>query len=149
MRIRKLLRLSPEGTQIGKGRKEMAEAGVVAGLDAMSDDDLIDLITEAIGRLSPARFSEVVDIVQRKRGEKEEAVKEALLTEFRERAREMGLSLETLLGKRRTRSNAGQPLPVKYRSPQGDTWSGRGRQPNWLTALEAVGRNKEEFKVSE
>lgn len=39
------------------------------------------------------------------------------------------------------------PVPVKYRGPDGQTWSGRGRAPNWLVALEAQGRNKGEFLV--
>lgn len=39
------------------------------------------------------------------------------------------------------------PAPVKYRGPEGQTWSGRGRAPNWLVALEAQGRNKGEFLV--
>ena len=39
------------------------------------------------------------------------------------------------------------PVPVKYRGPEGQTWSGRGRAPNWLVALEAQGRHKDEFLV--
>jgi DNA-binding protein H-NS len=38
-------------------------------------------------------------------------------------------------------------LKAKYRGPNGETWSGRGREPRWLTALEAGGRKKEEFRV--
>lgn len=34
---------------------------------------------------------------------------------------------------------------VKYRAPDGQTWSGRGLKPRWLTALIAEGRSKEEF----
>lgn len=50
-------------------------------------------------------------------------------------------------GKRRTRSDAGQPLAPKYKGPNGETWSGRGRQPTWLTELEAVGHDKSEFLI--
>ncbi len=39
------------------------------------------------------------------------------------------------------------PVPVKYRGPAGQTWSGRGRAPTWLVALEGQGRNKDEFLV--
>jgi hypothetical protein len=35
----------------------------------------------------------------------------------------------------------------KYRSPEGNTWTGKGRVPQWLQALEAQGRSREEFLV--
>ena len=39
-------------------------------------------------------------------------------------------------------------VAVKYRGPDGQTWSGRGRAPNWLTGLEAQGRDRQDFLVS-
>ena len=44
-------------------------------------------------------------------------------------------------------ANAGAVVPVKYRGPNGETWSARGLMPRWLTALVAQGRTKEEFSV--
>jgi DNA-binding protein H-NS len=46
-------------------------------------------------------------------------------------------------------SDAAKPLPVRYRSPNGDTWSGRGYPPKWITQLESEGHNREEFKVTQ
>jgi DNA-binding protein H-NS len=38
--------------------------------------------------------------------------------------------------------------PVKYRGPNGETWSGgRGRKPQWVTQALQQGRNLEEFAV--
>jgi DNA-binding protein H-NS len=39
----------------------------------------------------------------------------------------------------------------KYRNPQtpSETWSGRGKQPRWLTAAIKTGRKIEEFKIGE
>ena len=38
--------------------------------------------------------------------------------------------------------------PVKYRDPAtGQTWSGRGLQPNWLKAALASGRTLQDFSV--
>lgn len=37
--------------------------------------------------------------------------------------------------------------PVKFRGPSGETWSGRGLTPRWLSALLSQGRTKEEFAV--
>ncbi len=36
---------------------------------------------------------------------------------------------------------------AKYRGPSGEEWSGRGRVPNWLAALETEGRRREEFLI--
>lgn len=38
--------------------------------------------------------------------------------------------------------------PVKYRGPNGETWSGgRGRKPQWVTEALQQGRDLEEFAV--
>ena len=39
------------------------------------------------------------------------------------------------------------PVAVKYRGPNGETWSGRGKAPNWLASLVAQGRDKNDFLV--
>lgn len=42
---------------------------------------------------------------------------------------------------------AATPVAAKFRGPNGETWSGRGLTPRWLSALVAQGRSKEEFAV--
>ena len=39
------------------------------------------------------------------------------------------------------------PAPAKFRGPNGETWSGRGLTPRWLTALVAQGQAKESFAI--
>ena len=39
-------------------------------------------------------------------------------------------------------------VAAKYRGPNGETWSGRGRAPKWLATLEAQGRQRAEFSIS-
>jgi DNA-binding protein H-NS len=47
-----------------------------------------------------------------------------------------------------TRGTAkGGKVPAKYRGPNGETWSGRGKQPRWLAALVADGRTPSEFLI--
>lgn len=47
----------------------------------------------------------------------------------------------------RTASN-GKKVAAKYRNPAtGDTWSGRGLQPKWLTAALAAGRSLSDFAL--
>ena len=41
-----------------------------------------------------------------------------------------------------------KPVAAKYRNAAtNEAWSGRGRTPKWLVALEGSGRNREEFAV--
>jgi len=60
----------------------------------------------------------------------------------------------TVAGKTKTpkaggakKSTKGTSAPIKYRGPNGETWSGRGLSPKWLAALVAQGRTKEDFAV--
>ena len=51
---------------------------------------------------------------------------------------------------KKVKKNGGKSAPVvaaKYRGPQGETWSGRGLMPRWLSALVAQGQTKEEFAI--
>jgi len=38
-------------------------------------------------------------------------------------------------------------VAAKFRGPNGETWSGRGLSPRWLTALVAQGHSKDEFAI--
>lgn len=42
---------------------------------------------------------------------------------------------------------AGVPVAAKYRGPNGETWSGRGLTPKWLSSLVAQGQSKESFAI--
>lgn len=63
---------------------------------------------------------------------------------------EHGLTLADLSGKAPAKA-AGKPgakVPAKYRdAATGNTWSGRGLQPNWLKAALASGKRLEDFAV--
>lgn len=39
------------------------------------------------------------------------------------------------------------PVLAKYKGPEGQTWTGRGLTPKWLTALLANGGNRDEFLI--
>ena len=41
------------------------------------------------------------------------------------------------------------PAPVKYRGPEGETWSGRGRAPGWIRVVEQIGGSRKDFLVTE
>lgn len=42
---------------------------------------------------------------------------------------------------------AGIPVAPKFKGPNGETWSGRGLAPRWLSALIAQGQKKEDFAI--
>ena len=39
----------------------------------------------------------------------------------------------------------GKPAPVKYRDETGNTWSGRGKRPNWFKSALASGKSPEDL----
>ena len=42
---------------------------------------------------------------------------------------------------------AGGVVAAKYRGPNGESWSGRGLTPRWLSALLAEGKTKQDFAI--
>jgi DNA-binding protein H-NS len=55
---------------------------------------------------------------------------------------EHGLTADQLSGaKKIAKTKSTKTVPPKYRGPEGQTWSGRGRQPKW------VGENKDRYII--
>ena len=83
-------------------------------------------------------------IAQTQRAEKASAIADikALMAQH-------GLTLADLGGRVQAGARkATAKVPPKYRHPKtGNTWSGRGLQPNWLKAELASGARIEDFKV--
>ena len=113
-----------------------------------------------LDRMTVAELTALRDAAEAKRREKLDDAKNAVLEETRAKLAELGLTLEAIMptpaspeqgGRsgqgRKRRSDAGQPLAVRYRGPNGEPWSGRGRVPKWLQALEAEGRSRAEFRA--
>ena len=78
--------------------------------------------------------------------------KTAAIQQIRDIACEFDLTPEDLgFGprKRKASRSAGEKssLPVKFRSPFGQQWSGRGRKPAWLAMALAQGANLEDYRV--
>lgn len=56
-------------------------------------------------------------------------------------AEKQGLTLAEIIGNGGSKRRAA--IAAKYRSPDGQTWSGRGRRPLWLK-----GKDPEQFRVA-
>jgi DNA-binding protein H-NS len=65
--------------------------------------------------------------------EKQSAERAALRQKMADMAKDHGLSLDEVLGKRRKGKGS---VAVKYRDPKNpdNTWTGRGRMPLWMVA---------------
>jgi DNA-binding protein H-NS len=103
--------------------------------------------------LSVQQLTELIQAAEAKRQEKAQGERAALLEEMTRRAEELGLTIEDLVqtgtAKRATkrRQDTGSKVAAKFRGPNGEEWTGRGRMPKWLTAQEATGRKRDEFLI--
>ena len=77
-----------------------------------------------------------------KRAEDAQATKEQL----RAMAEKAGFDIRDLFGKRGSPKGSGV---AKYRNPKdsSQTWTGRGRKPNWLVEAVKKGGKEESFKI--
>jgi DNA-binding protein H-NS len=120
-----------------------------------------------LDRMTVQQLTTLIAAAEAKRRDKLEDARAELRAEMERRAAELGISADDLfstagqrapaeqaVGKngkrtrtRKPRDDTGAKRAAKYRGPNGEEWSGRGRQPHWLTALMAEGRNREEFRL--
>ena len=112
-----------------------------------------------LGRLSAAELRAVLAEGEAMLRGKQEEAKVALRAKWQVEAQENGLTLDEVLAVRANSGagrkprkeagdkEAGDKLPAKFRGPNGEAWSGRGRLPKWLQTAEAEGRKREDFRV--
>lgn len=84
-------------------------------------------------------------------------MKKALKEEVERRAADLGVSIRNLFGepiqttkrgrKLATRKGDGDGSAPKYRGPNGELWSGRGRMSKWLQVAQAEGKSKDDFLI--
>src|SRR6185295_17232474 len=106
---------------------------------AKSGVDLSKLSLEELNALSRDIESEI----EARRA----AEKERVLSQLRELAASLGMSLEELLKEERKKGHA--PVQAKYRNPEdpSQTWSGRGKRPLWVVAALEAGKTLEDLAV--
>lgn len=75
----------------------------------------------------------------------EDRKKREALAELEKKAAEMGFSLSDLANVGKVKKVS----PAKYRNPDDaeQTWTGRGRTPLWVKALEAAGGSREDTLI--
>ena len=101
-------------------------------LEKMSRDELLTLQKDVERALST--------LEERKRAEARAAVEKA--------AREHGFSVDEILASTPKKA-AAQKNPPKYRNPEDprQTWSGRGRKPDWIKNALENGKSLEDMAI--
>jgi DNA-binding protein H-NS len=62
-------------------------------------------------------------------------------------AHDCGFNLKAEANPKKAHALKGTKAQIKYRDGD-DTWSGRGKTPNWLSAKLSAGASKEQFAVN-
>lgn len=103
----------------------------ITGLDKMSYKELVSL---------QSRVAEAI-------ADKQANEKQELKRKLAELAGQSGFDVSELFGGRGGRK--GSKVAVKYRNPKNpdETWTGRGRKPNWLSAALSKGQKLDSFLV--
>lgn len=121
-----------------KKRKPAAKAAKPAGpnLSELSLKQLLDLEKRVQKSIADAQQKEKTEI----------------FAKMRELANDAGLSMDDFVGgkgKGKGRGKLKSPSVAKYRNPDNaeETWTGRGRKPNWLVAKLKKGATMEEFAI--
>jgi DNA-binding protein H-NS len=127
-----------------RGNEKMTEWLDDIKLDTLFSEERLRLIEEIFATLAPQELLTIRDLAEKQRQSKLVEAKAALLEEMKGKASELGLSLNDVFPTRRQRKNK-PSVSVKYRSPDGETWSGRGHAPLWLRQLELQGHKREEY----
>src|SRR3954466_610383 len=120
-------------------------------LDRMAPDDLMAYAEAVVDRIPVEGLGDLIRYIQDRQRSRVEEERNQLLEKWREEAARLGMQVRlepigATPGKR-GRGGPGRQIAPKFRGPNGETWSGRGIPPKWLSALEAMGRNREEFKI--
>ena len=100
-----------------------------------------------------ATYQEIVQKINelQKQAEEIKAREQAsVIADIREKIEQFGLTAEDLGfgGKAAVGKKAvSRKVPVRYRDGAGNTWTGRGKRPGWLTQALANGKSLEEFLI--
>lgn len=95
-------------------------------------------------KMSYAELLEARELIEAALTERKALEARETKAKMRELAEQAGFSLEELFGGR-----GKKPVVVKFRNPKNaeETWTGRGRKPNWLVMAIKKGAKLESFGV--
>ncbi|MEL7301019.1 MAG: H-NS histone family protein [Pseudomonadota bacterium] len=99
-----------------------------------------------LSKMSKAELVKLRKDVDKAIAQFDDRLRQEAMAELERKAKEMGFTLAELTG---TQRKAKTKNPPKYRNPADatQTWTGRGRQPEWIKAAKAAGKNIEKFAI--
>ena len=102
-----------------------------------------------LSKLSIEELQTLAQDIEREIVSRREAERERVLTQMRELAASLGMSLEDVLKMERGKGGGGI-VPPKYRHPEDPslTWTGRGKRPAWVNEALASGKSLEDLAIS-
>lgn len=105
-----------------------------------------------LDKMAYAELRELRDLVDKAMVEAQVRERQDLKAKIADMASQSGFDLDELFGTaKRGRGSAlkGSTVAVKYRNPKdaSQTWTGRGRKPNWLVEALKKGQKIESFAV--
>lgn len=143
-------------------RRAQKSAGQEAPSEALREEGADQpAFIRALENLNIGELRRVITFAEARIREREASEKAATREELQKLAQERGFSMTDLFGslaphgaaKRGRKSGETEkseraPVEAKYRGPNGELWSGRGRMPKWLHAAEAVGNSRDSFLIN-
>jgi DNA-binding protein H-NS len=117
----------------------------------LPEEDLMLFMESALPQLSIENLGRIGEAVRQIRQTKQDEARQTTRQAIEAQLQATGLSLRDLFPELLPGRRGGEAgsIPPKYRGPNGEEWSGRGHTPKWLTALEATGRQRDEFLIRE
>ncbi len=100
-----------------------------------------------LGNMSVAELTKMQQRIERMKVERQNVERVALRKKLTDLAKEHGFDIHELIGKGR-KGKRGK-VAIKYRDPNnpGNTWTGRGRMPRWMTAAVKAGKSRDDFLI--
>lgn len=102
-----------------------------------------------LGELNLTELMELRQDVDLAIASAEAEARRTALEDVQKTAQEHGFSIEELIGKGRKPPSSPSKSPPKFRNPGNpkETWSGRGRQPNWFKSAVDRGISEADMKI--
>src|SRR5262245_22014686 len=112
-----------ELTQMAERGTEKMTEWLDIKLDTLSSEERIRLIEEIFATLIPQELLSVRDLAEKTRENMLTEAKAAVLEEMKGKLSALGLSLNDVMPTKRTTRKTKSSVSIKYRSPDGETWS--------------------------
>ena len=100
-------------------------------------------------QLSFAELKALQDDISTEMEVRQKEERQKLLQEFRDKAKDLGISLDDLLAGQKGKARISGKVAAKYVHPddRGLTWTGRGKRPRWVSDWLDSGRSLDALKV--